>query len=361
MLGGCRVGHDHRVPSTPADALNVFHLEDVARERLSEDAYHYLAGGADDLRTVAANRDGFRRIQIRARRLIDVRSIDTTLTLLDEPLRSPIVLAPVGFQGVFHDDAELATARAAAARDHLMIASSASNHSVGEIAAAGGRPVWFQLYPTTDRRITAKLLRRAESAGCRVVVLTVDTPMIGNREMHGVVLRDLIAGASRLGNYEGIRTDESINDPGMTWDMVDWLRRNTAMKIVLKGIVTHEDAALAARHRVDAILVSNHGGRQLDSERATTACLPEVVDAAGTIPVMIDGGFRRGTDIFKALALGARAVCIGRPYIYGLGAFGQVGVERALELLQAELVLDMQLAGAVDLAGITRSHVVWVG
>ncbi|MCH8149471.1 MAG: alpha-hydroxy-acid oxidizing protein [Planctomycetes bacterium] len=238
-----------------------------------------------------------------------------------------------------------------------MIVSSVSNYSVGEIVAAGGQNVWFQLYPTPNRKVTRGLLRRAEDAGCRVVVLTVDTPVIGNRELHGTTLTELLKGeATRLGNYEGIRSGETIFDPGMTWDMVRWLKTNCAMQVVLKGIVTGEDAKLCLEHGVDGVIVSNHGGRQLESDRGTVECLPEVVEAIdGRIAVLIDGGIRRGTDIFKALALGADAICIGRPFCWGLAAFGQSGVARALDLLHAELVLDMQLAGVTSLSDITRS------
>ena len=359
-LAGCsaiqRSGHGG--PTEPLGALNVFHLEDAARARLSDEAYEYLAGGADDMRTVAANEAGYRAFGIRERRLVDVSRVDTSLELFGSELASPILLAPVGFQGIFHAEGELATARAAAARGHRMFVSSVSNSSVSEIAQAGGAEVWFQLYPTTDRAVTRGLLERAERAGCGVVALTVDTPVIGNREASATTVQKMIAGSVRMGNFEGLGTFTTVTDPSMTWDMVAWLRANTRMKLVLKGIVTHEDAALAIEHGVDGVIVSNHGGRQLESDRATVACLPEVAETIhGRIPVLLDGGIRRGTDVFKALALGARAVCIGRPFCWGLAAFGRAGVERALELLQAELVRDMQLAGAPNLAAITRDCV----
>lgn len=360
-LAGCASLRDDAAPTVTelGELQNLYQLEALAREQLGDDAYAYLAGGADDMRTVAANEAGYRDLQIRARRLVDVTGIDTSLTLFDQPLRSPILLAPVGFQAVFHPEGEHATARAAAARAHRMFVSSVSNYSVGEIASAGGGEVWFQLYPTPNREITRGLLRRAERAGCSVVALTIDTPVIGNRERHSTTLARMLAGGEiRMGNYEGLIGDESIVDPSMTWDMVGWLTANTAMKVVLKGIVTHEDAKLATTHGADGVIVSNHGGRQLESNRSTITCLPEVVEAVdGRIPVLLDGGIRRGTDVFKALALGAQAVCIGRPFCWGLAAFGQPGVERALELLQAELVRDMQLAGTPSLKAITRNFV----
>lgn len=340
-------------PSGPL-VRNIFDLEARARERLGEEAFGYLAGGSDDERTLRANHEDFARIGIRARRLVDVREVETGVDLLGERWATPIFLSPVGFQTLFDPDGELATARAAAAAGHLMIVSSASNHSVGEIAEAAGRPVWFQLYPTPDRAITRKMLERAEAAGCPVVVLTVDTPAFGNREQHADYLEKLAnQGIVRLGNYEGIRTDEPIFDPGMTWEMVDWLKGNCGMKVVLKGIVTREDADLAAERGADGVIVSNHGGRQEESDRSTIACLPEVAEAvAGRIPVMLDGGVRRGTDIFKALALGATAVGIGRPYLWGLAADGERGVARALEILRTELERALQLAGTPRLSAI---------
>ena len=230
---------------------------------------------------------------------------------------------------------------------------------MGEIAKACGQEVWFQLYPTPDRRITRGLLERAEAAGCTVMFLTVDTPVLGNREKHSDTLNRLLEGGElALGNYEGLREDEPIDDPSMSWDMIQWLRDHTDMRIVLKGIVTREDAELAIQYGVDGVVVSNHGGRQLESNRATIDSLPEVMEtAADRIPVLIDGGIRRGTDVFKALALGADAVCIGRPYCYGLGAFGQKGVEKALTLLQAELIRAMQLSGTTSLPKITGDFV----
>ena len=344
-------------PFSFADAQNVFDLEAAARRALSGETYAYLSGGADDMRTVTANHEAFEHVQIRARSLVDVSNIDTTLTLFGQSLRSPILLAPVGFQSVFHPEGELATARAAAARGHQMILSSVSTFAVGDVARSGGQPLWFQLYPTTNRAVTRGVLGRAEAAGCPVVLLTVDTPVTGNREGHITSLNRLLREAP-LGNFEGLRTNETVTDPTMTWDMIGWLRSNTSMKVVLKGIVTREDALLAVEHGVDGIVVSNHGGRQLESDRSTLACLPEVVAAVGgRMPVLIDGGIRRGTDIFKALALGADAIAIGRPYCWGLDGNGQRGVERALELLQAELVRAMQLAGTPRLSNIERAFV----
>ena len=338
--------------------INVFDFRDRARAKLSHAAYEYLEGGAESGRTLRANREVFGRVGIRCRRLVDVSTIDTRVTIFGETYDLPIALAPVGFQGLFHSDGELASASAAAERNLLTMISTASTYSIGEIGAHVRRPLWFQLYPTPDRRITEALLGRAEEAGCPVVVLTVDTPVIGHRETHSNYLGELLeASVVRMGTYEGLRTDEPINDPSMTWEMVDWLRQHTQMRIVLKGIVTAEDARRCVETGVDGIVVSNHGGRQADSGLSTLESLPEVVAAAPELTVLIDSGFRRGTDVFKALAMGARAVAVGRPYLWGLAADGQRGVGEVLDLMRADLVRAMQLAGTRSLAEIEPSFV----
>lgn len=349
-------------PSAPdaSEVQNVFDLENLSRRRMSDDAIWFLNGGADDERTARANCDAFRTMQIRARRLVDVSEVSTRVEMFGETLDNPILLGPVGCLRFFHPDGEMAVAQAAVARNHQLILSTVSNFSVTDVVARSGANPWFQLYPTPERKITRKLLDRAGEAGCKVCVLTVDTPVFGNRETSAATLRKMVrAGNYSLGNFEdGLPEGMRFFDPTLTWDIVGWLRENCGMKVVLKGIVTREDAALAVRHGVDGLIVSNHGGRQLESDRATLDCLPEIVaEVGGAIPVLIDGGIRRGTDIFKALALGARAVCIGRPYCWGLGALGREGVELALEILKTELVRDMQLAGAVSIANITRDHV----
>lgn len=350
----------------PAKALdssafkNVFDLEALSRKVMGDDALEYLNGGADDLRTVKINAAGYSDFQIRERRLIDVSNISTQIELFGQTLESPIILSPVGFQKFFHPEGEVATARAAASRKHQLIVSTVSNCSVSEVAAAYGPNLWFQLYPTPDRKITKILLEKAEEAGCPVCVLTVDTPVVGNRETSTTTLFKLIeAGELKLGNLEGILPKGmSFTDMSMTWEIIDWLRENCNMKIVIKGIVTKEDAALAVKYGADGIIVSNHGGRQLESDRGSIESLPEVIEAIkGRIPVLIDGGIRRGTDVFKALAIGASAVCIGRPFCWGLGALGQKGVEIALDILDTELIRDMRLAGTTSIEEITRDFV----
>jgi 4-hydroxymandelate oxidase len=347
-------------PTDLSNIKNVFDFEKLSRRVMGEDALLYLNGGADDLKTVKLNSEAYQEIQIRARRLIDVTNVSTNVKLFGQTLENPIILSPVGFQKFFHPDGEIASAKASVKKNHQMIVSSVSNYSVNEIADQSQANLWFQLYPTVDRKVTKKLLERAEKAGCKVCVLTVDSPVLGNRERSGTTLNKLMdAKELKMGNYEGILPEgTTFDDAGMTWDIIAWLRANCAMKIVLKGIVTKEDAALSIKHNVDGIIVSNHGGRQLESLRPTIDCLPEIVEEInGKIPILIDGGIRRGTDIFKALALGATAVCIGRPFCWGLGALGQQGVEMVLDILKAELIRDMQLAGTASIEKISRNHI----
>lgn len=353
------------------DALNVFDFELGARQKLPPAHYGYLATGVDDDATLLANRTGFSKIQIRARRLVDVSRIDTSTELFGTTWKTPIVLAPVGSQKAFHADGEMASARAAGGRGHLQILSTGSTTSVENVTSAWRGPIWYQLYPTDTWRITQALVKRAERAGCPVLVLTVDLPFGRNTETE-VRFRqsDTRQCASchqpgwagyyrRKPMFDGLDlTGVSMAAPGLTWEVVRRLRDITKLKLVLKGIETREDAELAVRHGVDGIIVSNHGGRAQEGGRGTIECLPEVVDGVqGKLPVLIDGGFRRGTDIFKALALGARGICIGRPYIWGLAAFGQAGVDKVLDILTRELVLMMRHAGTTSVGKIDRSFI----
>lgn len=348
-------------PASVAEALDVFQIERAARAKLDLETIHFIVNGADDGKTLQANRDAFDAWAIRVRRLVDVSRIDLSTAVLGQKLDVPILLAPVGNQQSIHPDGEIASARAARAEGNLMMAPTMGNFSVGEIARASG-PLWFQLYGSPDAKVVEKLLRDAEQAGCRVVALTVDSNTRGNREGERWWSRtgspsEGSKPALRLGNFEGYRGPPRIGDLAMTWEVVDRIRAVTDMKLVLKGIVTREDAALAVARGVDGIVVSNHGGRQEESRRATLGCLPEVVEAvAGRMPVLIDGGFRRGTDVFKALALGASAVCVGRPYLWGLGAYGEEGVRRVLVILREELKRIMQFAGTTSVGAIKSSY-----
>jgi len=341
---------ERAIPDAVNRALDVFQIKAAAREKLELPAWHFIMNGADDGKTMAANRRVFDDWEIRVRRLVDVSRVDLSVNILGESLGSPIIVAPIGAQQRVHETGEVGTARGA--QKHLMICSEVSSFSFGEIAAAASGPLWFQLYPSRHRPFMKALIDNAQRTGCRVLVLTVDGPTLGNREGE----RWFRAGAGtpmRLGNFEGYTGKKNIGNPAMTWSIVDWLRANTSMKIVLKGIVTGEDARLCRQYGVDGVIVSNHGGRQEESNRATLDCLPEVVDGVGgQIPVLIDGGFRRGTDIFKALGLGAAAVCVGRPQLWGLGAFGEQGVRRVMSILRAELARIMKFAGTTSIAEI---------
>jgi isopentenyl diphosphate isomerase/L-lactate dehydrogenase-like FMN-dependent dehydrogenase len=354
--------------ASPNDALNVLDFEPVARQILPPAHYGYLATGVDDDATLQANRAGFSKFQIRARRLVDVSRIDTSTELFGTTWKTPIVLAPVGSQKAFHADGEMASARAAGARGHLLILSTGTTTSVENVTSARGGPIWYQLYPTDTWRITQALVKRAERAGCPVLVLTVDLPAGRNTETEARFARKdtrQCAGCHqgffrRKPMFDGLDLrGVSFSFPGLTWEFVRRLKDTTKMKLVLKGIETREDAALAVQHGVDGLIVSNHGGRAQEGGRATIECLPEVIDAVqGKIPVLLDGGVRRGTDVFKALALGAKAVGIGRPYIWGLAAFGQPGVEKVLDILTRELALMMRHAGVTSLGKLDRSFVI---
>ena len=322
------------------DALSVFDFEEAARRVLPPAHWGYLATGVNDDRTVRANREALDRVQIRARHLVDVRRVDTASDVFGQPLGAPLFLCPVSSMRAFHPEGELAVARAAKAESTVMGLSTLTTSRIEEVNAARGEPVWFQLYPSTEAAVMRALVKRAEAAGCRVLLLTVDMPVGPNRETQRRLAKldsrpcaachdGTVAGyLSRKPMFDGLdltKVEDNI-ELGMDWDYVKRLRDLTSMKVVLKGVVTREDAALAVEHGIDAVYVSNHGGRSEESGRGALDSLPEVAEAvAGRIPVLVDSGFRRGTDIFKALALGATAVGIGRPYVWGLAAFGEEG------------------------------------
>jgi len=359
--------------ASPEQAINVFDFEALARQKLPPAHWAYMATGVDDDVTLHANHAAFSKFQIRPRRLVDIDRLDTSAEIFGVKWKTPIIIAPVGSQRAFHPEGEIATAKAAASRGHLQILSTVTTASVEDVTAARGGPVWFQLYPTSSWNVTLAMVKRAEAAGSPVLVLTVDLPAGRNTEtltrairvdtrncadchqpgFKGQVRRKPMFDKLDLTGVDGVYA------PRLTWDFVRRLKDSTKMKLVLKGIVTREDAALSVENGVDGIIVSNHGGRAEESGRSTIECLPEVVEAVGgRIPVLIDGGFRRGTDIFKALALGARAVCIGRPYLWGLASFGQPGVEKVLDLLRGELELIMKQAGVTSLDRFKRTYVV---
>ena len=367
--GGRRPSLDD-LATTAADALDVFDMEKVAETTVPTAHFGYIQTGVDGEETQRNNRAALEAMYIRARRLVDVSRLDTRVTLFGREWPSPVIVAPCGSQRGFHDEGELATARAAQARNHLQVLSSVSSTGVEEVNEARGEPVWYQLYATSNWAVTEAVVNRVREAGCPVIVLTVDLPGGSNRltleRWRRVDDRDCRSCHRPRGEAPSVKpmyrgTDYSSSDfrsPGMTWDIIGRLRDITDQKIVVKGLVTREDAALALQNGVDAVWVSNHGGRAEGSGRATIDALPEIVTAVdGRVPVIVDGGFRRGSDVFKGIARGADAVAVGRPYLWGLGAFGQAGVERVLEILRNELAITMRLAGAPSLASIGRSSV----
>lgn len=359
------------VIKSPSEALNVFEFEAAARKALPPAHFGYMATGVDSDVTLKANREGFSHYQLRPRRLVDVSRVDMSTEIFGTKWDSPIVIAPVGSQKAFHPEGEIAVARAAQSLRTLQILSTVTTSSVEDVTAARGAPIWYQLYSTNKWEATEKIVKRAQAAGCPVLVFTVDLPVGRNTETQEVFAR---ADTRQCANchtprpgldyrrkpmFNGIdMSGLALSSPAHTWEVVKRLRDVTSMKLVLKGIETREDAALCVENGIDGIIVSNHGGRAEESGRATIDCLSEVIQAVGgRIPVLVDGGFRRGTDIFKALAMGARAVCIGRPYIWGLSAFGQPGVERVLQILRHELDLVMRQCGTRSLKEITPAFI----
>jgi 4-hydroxymandelate oxidase len=354
----------------PKQALDVFDFEPVMKKNVPPAHFGYMATGVDEEVTLRANREGFRKFELRPRRLVDVSNIDMSAEILGITYDSPIVIAPTGSNRAFHPDGEIAVARAAKAGNHLQILSTVATTSIEDAIAARGSPVWFQLYTTQRWEVAEGLVRRAEAAGAPAIAVTLDVRTPAKWEAfvrlrrtdtrdcgscHG--LNDYL---SRKPNFAGIdlRGVSSTVVTNLNWDLVKRLRDTVKVKLVLKGILAFEDAKLAADAGIDAIVVSNHGGRVEDGVGATIGVLPEIVEAVGgRMPILVDSGFRRGSDIVKALAIGAKAVCIGRPYLWGLGAFGESGVERVLAILRAETRNAMQQLGAPSLKDLAPAMV----
>jgi 4-hydroxymandelate oxidase len=351
--------------------LNVDDYEALARERMPHASYEYYAGGAGDEATLAGNRTAFARVVLRPRVLVDVSRIDLTTEVLGTAVDLPILLAPTAFNCLAHPDGERAAARAAGTAGTLMVASTLSTCSLEEIADAATGPLWFQLYVYKDREVTRELVQRAETAGYTAIVLTVDTPLLGRRERdirnsfvlpEGLTIRNLAPSSTEAARWSPSSSFSAyvhdLFDASLSWEAVKWLRSITRLPVLVKGILTAEDAHLAIDAGVDGIIVSNHGGRQLDGALAAIDALPDVADAVdGRLPVLMDGGVRRGTDVLKALAFGARAVLIGRPYLWALAANGEAGVRDVLGLLRAELALAMALSGRPSIPSIDRTLV----
>jgi isopentenyl diphosphate isomerase/L-lactate dehydrogenase-like FMN-dependent dehydrogenase len=365
-----------------ADGMDVFDFRAVAERDLLPAHYTFLSMGIHDEFTLKANREGFAKFRLRPRRLIDVRDVNTSTELLGAKLSCPILLAPAGGQRAFHPDGEVAVARAAKRKDHLQILSTGSSASLDEVVEAREAAIWFQLYTPRVWPVTRRQLKHAERAGCPAVVLTVDAAgAMGQNDLDRIrrfhragraddpvcqachSLRSqaerALLGAVGVADAAGFDLVDALSDVMvLNWDFVDRIRDATPMKLIIKGILTHEDASLCVEHGVDGLIVSNHGGRSEDSGLSTIEVLAEVVEAvAGRIPVLIDGGFRRGTDVFKAVALGASAVCVGRPYLWGLSAFGQEGVEAVLAILRREFEIIMRQMGTPTVKAITTAHV----
>jgi 4-hydroxymandelate oxidase len=339
------------------ESVNVFDYEQLAQARMASHLWDFFQGGSDDEVTMRACRAAFERIRLRPRVLVYVSSIDTRTEVLGTPVEMPMLIAPTAAHCVAHPDGECATAQAAGRAGTLMIASTVATRTLEEIAQAATGPLWFQLYVFPSLEVAAELVRRAEVAGYRAIVLTVDLPRVGNRERDRRNNITIPPSPYEEANFAGV-VKVGQQWVTLTWDSLAWLRSLTTLPILLKGILTAEDARLAVQHGMSGIIVSNHGGRQLDTAIPSIEALPEIIEAVdGRCEVYLDGGIRRGTDILKALALGARAVLIGRPVLWGLAVNGADGVSHVLELLRGELELSMALAGRPTLASIDRSLV----
>ena len=357
---------------TAEKVLDVMEFEALARAALPPAHFGYLATGVDDDRTVSVNHEAFSQIEIRSRRFVDVSKIDTSLRVFGSNWASPVYLSAVGSMRAFHTEGEAAVARAAATHSAQMMLSTVSSVPVESVLEARGGPVWQQLYATDDWQVTEAIVRRAEGAGSRTIVLTVDNHMPRNTETLTRAMRadtrdctachvnnshDPVHHSPMFQGLDVSRVHE-LTPSNLAPEYLDRLRKLVRGKLLVKGVVTREDASLALAHGIDGIVVSNHGGRAEETLRPSIDCLPEVVAAAGgKIPVFLDGGIRRGTDVFKALALGATGVGIGRPQAWGLAAFGQAGVEAVLDILNRELQLIMREAGTASIAAIDANHI----
>ncbi len=354
------------------DPLNVLEFEDLARERMESSGFDYFASGAENEITLGENQSAYDRLRLFYRVLVDVSHCSPATEVLGTPISLPILVAPTAFHKLACPEGELATVRAASTAGSLMILSTLSNTPVEEVVAESDVPVWFQLYVYRDREATRALVARIEAAGCRALVLTVDAPLLGRRERDmrnrfqlppGMFIENMLS--EGLGNLPAGSEGSGLAayfapllDPSLSYKDIDWLRSITDLPILVKGIVRADDAVQAVEHGAAGIVVSNHGGRQLDTAPATIDVLEEVVEAVdGRAEILIDGGVRRGTDVVKALGLGAKAVLVGRPILWGLAAAGQEGAEKVLEIFRQELDLAMALCGCPTVADIRRDLV----
>lgn len=356
--------------STPP--LNLHEYEAAARALLAPMVFDYVAGGSGDESTLRDNRAAFDRWRLLPRVLRGLREVSTATTVLGQEIASPVLVAPTGLHRLVHADGELATARAAREAGTIYTMSTAATVPMEDVATEAG-PWWFQLYTFSDREITRDLVQRAAAAGASALVVTVDVPLLGRREADerngftlppGITMANLarpeyqIFPPGEVGS--GLpRYISAVWEPALTWDDLDWLASLTPLPVIPKGILHPADAVLSFEHGARAVIVSNHGGRQLDSAVASLDALPAVVDAvAGRGEILVDGGVRRGTDVLKALALGARAVLIGRSISWGLAVSGALGARHVLELLRAEIALDLMLCGLASPEAVTRELLV---
>jgi 4-hydroxymandelate oxidase len=330
--------------------LSLFDFESEAHTRISRGAWERIAGGSADEITLRWNREAYDHLRLKPRVLVDVSKVDTRVTLLGAEMPFPILLAPTGGQGFIHPEGDVAAARGAAAANATYVISSSASMRVEDVARGAGGTKWFQLYVQRDRGFTREMVRRAEDAGCRALCVTVDSPNFGLRNREERSRGELPE--RQLPNLQG----KDYLDPSLTWKDIEWLQGFARRPVLLKGILNPDDAATAVKAGAAGIIVSNHGARNLDTVPATIDALPLVVEkVAGRAPVIVDGGIRRGTDVIKALALGANAVQIGRPYLWGLGVAGAEGVTRVVQILRKELELAMALMGRPTIKSIDRT------
>ena len=363
---------NHVSPPPAAPAGHLFDLPDferAAQRGMTAMAWEYVNGGAGDELTLRDNIAAYQRLRLCPRMLVDVSHIDTRLTLLGRERAHPIVLAPTAYHQLYHPEGELATARGAGVAGATFAVSTSATKTIEEIAAVATQPLWFQLYVQRDRGLTAELVQRAEAAGCEALVVTIDSPILGARyrelrtpfALPPGVRRAHQRGTAATGSHRPSESDiySPVLDPGLTWKDIDWLRSLTRLPVLLKGVLNPDDADRGAAGGAAGSIVSNHGGRNLDTVPATIDVLPAIVARlAGRAPVLVDGGIRRGTDVAKALALGATAVLIGRPYVYGLNVQGAEGVTRVVTILRRELEMAMALSGRPTLRDLDAS-LIW--
>ncbi len=350
---------------------SVMDFEPLAKARLSHMAYEYLCAGASDEITLRWNKEAFDKIRLRPRVLVDVSEINTNLELFGQELAFPVMLAPCAYHGLFHPAGELETARGANLAAATFIVSTMASVCIEDIVKASNAPPWFQLYVQPDRGYTKELIERIEDAGCAALCVTVDTPVIGTRNREARVrfqlpdtvkrphLEGLICAGETTHRPKEGQIYSSFFSPSLNWKDIEWMLSFVRVPLLLKGVMSGDDAAIAAESGVQGLIVSNHGARNLDTVPAAVEALPEVIEGvAGRLPVLLDGGVRRGIDILKALALGADAVLIGRPYLYGLAAAGAAGVAKVLSILRTEFAMAMALTGCTSIAKIGKS-VLW--